>query len=295
MNHTHKPLVVLGSANMDLVTRVETFPQAGETLPGSALEQHPGGKGANQAVAAARAGAKVSFIGNIGHGAFGDALVSGLAEGGIDLTHLRRSKELPAGTALILLNRAGENQIVVTRSSNDMVNPAQVRQAGALIQQAGLLLVQLEVPLAAVTAAIALAHKAKVPVMLNPAPITQPLPKSLLKQVTWLTPNEHELAVLTGATVQTKEQLEQGAQKLLSAGVPNIVVTCGARGACWVSANGTRWFPARKVKVVDTVGAGDCFSGMLAAGLIGGLPPEAAIRKAVQAATLNVTKPGARS
>ncbi|MGV3756410.1 MAG: ribokinase [Verrucomicrobiota bacterium] len=295
MRSMRKPLVVLGSANMDLVTRMNVFPQPGETRPGSALEQHPGGKGANQAVAAARAGTKVGFIGNIGHGSFGDTLVSGLAKEGIDLTHLRRSKELPAGTALILLNRAGENQIVVTRSSNELVSAAQVRQAKPLIQQAGLLLVQLEVPLAAVTTAISLAHKAKVPVMLNPAPISRPLPKRLLAQVTWLTPNEHELAVLTGVTARTKEQLEQGAQKLLSAGVPNIVVTCGARGACWVSANTTRWFPARKVKVVDTVGAGDCFSGVLAAGLTRGLPPEAAIRKAVQAATLNVTKLGARS
>jgi ribokinase len=295
MRSLSKPLIVIGSANMDLVTRVHAFPQQGETRPGSALEQHPGGKGANQAVAAARAGAKVSFIGNIGHGAFGDALVAGLVKESIDLTHLRRSKELPAGTALILLNAEGENQIVVTRSSNDLVNTAQIRQAKPLIQQAGLLLVQLEVPLAAVTAAISLAHKAKVPVMLNPAPITQPLPKSLLKQVTWLTPNEHELAVLTGSTVRTKEQIEQGARKLLSVGMPNIVVTCGARGACWVSANGTRWFPARKVKVVDTVGAGDCFSGALAAGLTRGLLPAAAIQQAVQAATLNVTKPGARS
>ncbi len=295
MISTCKPLVVLGSANMDLVTRVHAFPQPGETHPGSGLEQHPGGKGANQAVAAARAGAKVSFIGNIGHGAFGDELVSGLVKESIDLTHLRRSDRLPAGTALILLNAAGENQIVVTRSSNELVSAAQVHQAKPLIQQAGLLLVQLEVPLAAVTAAIALAHKAKVPVMLNPAPITRPLPKSLLKQVTWLTPNEHELAVLTRSTVRTKEQVEQGARKLLSVGLPNIVVTCGARGACWVSANGTRWFPARKVKVVDTVGAGDCFSGVLAAGLTRGLLPAIAIQEAVQAATLNVTRHGARS
>lgn len=295
MSSTRKPLVVLGSANMDLVTRMDAFPQPGETRPGSALEQHPGGKGANQAVAAARAGAKVSFIGNIGHGAFGDALVSGLEKGSIDLTHLRRSKKLPAGTALILLNAAGENQIVVTRSSNELVNAAQVRQAKALIQQAGMLQVQLEVPLAAVTAAIAIAHKAKVPVLLNPAPITGPLPKSLLKQVTWLTPNEHELSVLTGVTARTEKQVELGAQKLLRAGIPNVVVTCGARGACWVSAAGAHWFPARKVKAVDTLGAGDCFSGVLAARLGQGDEPAQAIRTAIAAASLAVTKTGAQS
>jgi ribokinase len=295
MRSPSKPLVVIGSANMDLVTRVTTFPQAGETLPGSALEQHPGGKGANQAVAAARAGAQVSFIGNIGHGAFGDALVSGLVKEGIALSHLRRSRKLPAGTALILLNQAGENQIVVTRSSNDLVSAAQVRQATSLIQQAAILLVQLEVPLAAVNAAITIAHKAKVPVLLNPAPVTGPLPKNLLKQVTWLTPNEHELGLLTGAAVQTEKQVELGAQKLLQAGVPNVVVTCGARGACWVSAAGSHWFPARKVKVVDTVGAGDCFSGVLAARILAGDVTAQTIRTAITAASLAVTKAGAQS
>lgn len=295
MRSPSKPLVVIGSANMDLVTRVAVFPQAGETLPGSALELHPGGKGANQAVAAVRAGAKVSFIGNIGHGAFGDILVSGLVKEGIALSYLRRISKLPAGTALILLNQAGENQIVVTRSSNDLVNVAQVRSAKPLLQKAGMLLLQLEIPLRAVTAAISVACAAKVPVMLNPAPVTRPLPVRLLKQVAWLTPNEHELAVLTGQPASSPQQVDQGAQKLRSLDVVNVVVTCGARGACWVSAAGIRWFPARKVKVVDTVGAGDCFSGVLAARILAGDETAQAIRTAITAASLAVTKTGAQS
>lgn len=294
MNLPRRQLVVIGSANMDLVTRVKEFPQPGETTTGSALELHPGGKGANQAVAAARAGAKVSFIGNIGEGAFGDVLVDGLKKEGIDLKYLERSRKLPAGTAVILLNAQGENQIIVTRSSNDLVNAAQVRKARTLIASAGMVLLQLEVPFAAVRQAIFLAHAAKAPVMLNPAPVMQALPKSLLVKLDWLTPNEHELAVLTKSAVRTKAEIQNAAQSLLRAGVKNIVVTCGAKGACWVSARGSQWFPAQEVKVVDTVGAGDCFSGSLAAALALGSDPGEAICRAVNTATMKVTRKGAR-
>ncbi|HEY1171709.1 MAG TPA: ribokinase [Verrucomicrobiae bacterium] len=294
MSSPRKQVVVIGSANMDLVTRVREFPRPGETIAGSALEQHPGGKGANQAVAAARAGAKVSFIGNIGRGAIGDALVAGLKKERIDLMHLERSRELPAGTAVILLNQRGENQIVVTRSSNDLVSVDQVHEAKKTIQQAGMVLLQLEVPLAAVREAVAIAHKSGVPVMLNPAPIAEALPEVLLEKVDWLTPNERELTVLAKTKVSTKAEIETAARKLLRTGVKNVVVTCGARGACWVSLTGTQWIPAKRVKAVDTVGAGDCFSGTLAAALVHGDEPAGAIRYAVDAATVKVTQKGAR-
>ncbi len=289
MKSARKSLIVIGSANMDLLTRVKAFPRAGETQPGKALVHRPGGKGANQAIAAVQAGAKVEFIGNIGKGTFGEALVANLKREKVKLSHLERSAKLPAGTALILLNEEGENQIVVTQSSNDLVSVAQIRKAKELIQGAGLVLMQLEVPLAAVTAAISIAHAAKVPAMLNPAPVTQPLPADLLRRVTWLTPNEHELAVLTGLPAQTKAQIETGSQRLLQQGVQNVVVTCGARGACWASAQGVQWFPARKVRVTDTVGAGDCFAGTLAAGLCAGNSPMVTIRKAVAAASARVS------
>lgn len=265
MPSTHKPLVVIGSANMDLLTRVQAFPRPGETMPGSALLQRPGGKGANQAIAAAQAGAPVSFIGNIGTGAFGDALVANLEQAGIDLFHLERSSKLPAGTALILLKEAGENEIVVTQSSNELVSVAQIKRSKQLIQSAGMVLLQLEIPLASVQAAIALAHAAKVPVVLNPAPCTKPLPSKILKQIDWLTPNEHELAALTGKRVKSMTDVAVAAQHLLSQGARNVIVTCGAKGACWVTGDQVTWFPAPRVKVIDTVGAGDCFSGVFAA------------------------------
>lgn len=265
MPSTRKPLVVIGSANMDLLTRVQAFPRPGETMPGSALLQRPGGKGANQAIAAAQAGATVSFIGNIGTGAFGDALVANLENAGIDLSHLERSPKLPAGTALILLNETGENEIVVTRSSNELVGLAQIKRSKQLIQEAGMVLLQLEIPLASVQEAIKLAHAAKVPVVLNPAPCTKPLPGKLLKQIDRLTPNELELAALTGKQVKSMTDVAVAAQHLLSLGARNIIVTCGAKGACWVTHDRITWFPAPCVKVIDTVGAGDCFNGVFAA------------------------------
>jgi len=295
MSSARKPLIVIGSANMDLLTRVPSFPCPGETMPGSALQQRPGGKGANQAVAAARTGAPVSFVGNIGAGAFGDALVVNLELAGIDLSRLERSAKVPAGTALILLNKAGENQIVVTRSSNDLVSPAQIKRARRLIQGAGMLLLQLEIPLASVEAAITIAHAAKVPVILNPAPCEAPLSRKLLAQVDWLTPNEHELAMLTGKRATKPGEVEAAARLLVRQGARNVVVTCGASGACWVTHDKVTWFPAPRVKVIDTVGAGDCFNGVLAAQLLAGQHANQALVQAVAGASKEISssrKPG---
>ncbi len=283
-------VVVIGSANMDLLSRVKTFPRPGETRSGDALQQRPGGKGANQAIAAARCGAKVSFIGNIGHGAFGDVLVQGLEREGIDLTHLARSSRLPAGTALILLNEAGENQIVVTRSSNDLVSPAQIRRAKRLIQGAEMMLLQMEIPWASVQTAIEIAHAAGVPVILNPAPVTQSLPKGVLSKITWLTPNEHELAILTGQRVDSPAEIEAAAGWLLAQGVPNVVVTCGARGAFWASKTTRKWAPAPVVKVIDTVGAGDFFNGAFAFNLAAGRGALGALDASIRIASAKVAQ-----
>lgn len=283
-------VVVIGSANMDLLSRVKTFPQPGETRSGDALRQRPGGKGANQAIAAAECGARVSFIGNIGHGAFGDVLVQGLERAGIDLTHLARSSKLPAGTALILLNEAGENQIVVTRSSNDLVSSAQIRRAKRLIQKADAVLLQMEIPWVSVQTAIEIAHTAGVPVILNPAPVAKPLPKSALSKVTCLTPNEHELAILTGRPTKTVPEIESAATSLLSQGVLNVVVTCGARGAFWASKEGEKWVTAPVVKVIDSVGAGDIFNGYLVSQIMIGNDFESALNKAVRFSSKRLMK-----
>ena len=270
MQHKSSTLVVIGSANMDLISHVKQFPAPGETRSGSALVQRPGGKGANQAIAAARNGAKVSFIGNIGRDVFGDVLVRNLKQAGVNLKYLARSAQTPAGTALILLDEARENQIVVTRSSNDLVSPEQVMKAKPLIEKAGAVLLQMEIPYSTVEAAIDLAFAAGVPVILNPAPVIKPLPKKLLRKIFCLTPNEHELAVLTGKNTETPDAITSSARILYSQGVENVAVTCGARGVFWGSKAGEKWIPAPVVKLNDSVGAGDFFNGALAAGLVSG-------------------------
>lgn len=264
-------LVVIGSANMDLISHVKQFPAPGETRSGSALVQRPGGKGANQAIAAALNGAKVSFIGNIGRDVFGDALVHNLKQAGVNLKYLARSAEAPAGTALILLDEARENQIVVTRSSNDLVSPEQVMKAKPLIEKAGAVLLQMEIPYPTVEAAIILAYSVGVPVILNPAPVVKPLSKKLLRKISWLTPNKLELSVLSQVgSLETAGEIMAAARDLQAQGVENVAVTCGARGVFWVSKEGEKWIPAPVVKLNDSVGAGDFFNGGLAAWLVAG-------------------------
>ena len=287
-------IVVIGSANTDLVVRVPKLPRPGETVTGGALRVVAGGKGANQAVAAARAGARVTFVANIGKDDFGDAAVKGLCRERIDTRYIVRSRTKPSGVALIMVDAHGENLISVARGSNNELLPKHADAALLAIRKASCLMAQLEIPLATVRHAIELANRHRVPVLLNPAPV-QPVPASVLCRATFLTPNQHELTALTGLPAERKSEVEVAARKLHRLGVAHVLATCGARGVCWCSAAGVRWFPAPKVKVVDTVGAGDCFSGTFAAAIAEGKSVEEAIRFAVAAAAISVTRPGAQS
>jgi ribokinase len=287
-------MVVVGSANTDLVVRVPRLPRPGETVTGGQFQIAAGGKGANQAVAAARAGAWVTFIGDIGKDDFGNATLNGLRREGINTRYVVRSNSSPSGVALIMVDARGENLIGVARGSNDELLPRHVEAALPAIREARLLVVQLEIPLKTVRRAIELANRHGVPVLLNPAPV-QPVPESLLRQATFLTPNEHELAALTGRTTKRKSAVESAAGKLRECGVEQVLVTCGARGVCWRSAGGIRWFPAPRVRAVDTVGAGDCFSGVFAAAIAEGKSVEEAIHFAAAAAAISVTRYGAQS
>ena len=287
------PIVVVGSSNTDLVIRSVQLPRPGQTVLGGEFRIVPGGKGANQAVAAARAGARVTFVANIGRDDFGDAALRRLREEGIDTRYIARSKSSPSGVALILVDRRGENLISVARCSNDELTAAQVRAAEPSIRNACCLVVQLEIPMPAIRAAIKLARQHDVPVLLNPAP-ARPLARTLLRHVDLLTPNQTELAELTRRSVRTRHAVQHSARMLLASGVKNVLVTCGSRGVCWCSDVGERWFAAPKVKAVDTVGAGDCFSGALAAALAQGESLEGAIPFAVSAASISVTRPGAQ-
>jgi len=287
-------VIVVGSANTDLVVRAPRLPCPGETVTGGEFRIVAGGKGANQAMAASRAGARVTFIACIGGDDFGDAAVAGLRREKIDTRYVVRNKQVPSGVALIMVDARGENLISVARGSNDELLPRHVDAALPAIRRARCLLVQLEIPLASVRRAVELAARHHVPVVLNPAP-AQPVPEDLLRRVTFLTPNEHELRALAGRSVESKSDIETAASKLHAAGVAQVLVTCGSRGACWCGTEGIRWFPAPKVKAIDTVGAGDCFSGAFAAAYGEGMPIAKAIRFAVAAASISVTRSGAQS
>jgi len=287
-------VVVIGSANTDLVIRVRQLPHWGETVTGGRFAIVSGGKGANQAVAASRAGASVTLIANIGRDPFGNAALNGLRLERIDTRYVTRSPATPSGVALIMVGRRGANLIAVAGGSNDELSPKDIDAALPAIRGARCLVLQLEIPLATVRHAIGLAHRHGVPVLLNPAPARH-LPLKLLPHATWLTPNQRELATLTGLPTRTKSEVATAACKLRMRGVEHILVTLGERGVCWCSGAGTRWFAAPKVRAIDTVGAGDCFSGAFAATVAEGNSVADAIRFAVAASAISVTRPGAQS
>ncbi|TQJ52329.1 ribokinase [Streptomyces sp. NBC_00080] len=278
-------IVVLGSTNMDLVAYVEKPPQRGETVTGREFRTIPGGKGANQAVAAAHAGGTVSMIGAVGNDAFGTRLRSTLEHSGVNTDHLR-TVESPSGTAHIVVDDEGGNAIVVVPGANGTVDHL-VPGDEVLISSADALLLQLEVPLAAVVASARAARAHGVRTILTPAP-AQPLPPELLAAIDLLVPNEHEAATLTGRT-----DPREAATALLDS-VPEVVITLGASGSLYAS-RGTQplTVPAPRVTAVDSTGAGDTFVGALAVALGEGRPVREALAWASAAAALSVQRPGA--
>jgi ribokinase len=284
-------VAVVGSSNTDLVSMGDRLPQPGETLLHDAFLRAAGGKGANQAVAAARAGARVAFIAAVGDDEFGRSALAGLRKDRIDVRCVRVLSGVPSGIALILVDKRGENMIAVAPGANARLAPADVDRSRAAIQRADVLLASLEVPLASVARAARIAAAARRIVILNPAPApARPLPVSLLRCVTYLTPNETELAAVLGA----RRAGPREARKLFALGVKAILVTRGARGVRIISQNGVMDVPAFKVRPVDTVGAGDAFNGAFAAALAEGRPLRDAVRFAQAAAAISVTIRGAQ-
>ena len=285
--------MVVGSSNTDMIIRVPRIPRAGETLLGGEFLTAAGGKGANQAVGAARAGGKVAFIARVGRDAFGDQAIAGLLRDGIDVSRVFRDKLTPSGVALIFVAQDGENSIAVAGGANAKLSPSDVKKAAGVIRSAGLLVAQLETPLATVTAAVELAVKAGVPVILNPAP-ARPLPNSLLERISILTPNETEAELLTGIKVTDAAAAAKACSKLRSRGVGIVILTLGERGAFLADANGRRLVPGFKVKTVDSTAAGDIFNGALSVALAEGKAVFDAVRFANAAAALSVTRLGAQ-
>lgn len=287
-------LVVLGSVNADHVLRVPHFPRPGETLTGHSYQVVPGGKGANQAVAAARLGAPVSFIARIGDDAIGQQMRQGFEQDGIDVSAVEFDETLPTGIAIIYVSNEGENSIGISAEANGALSPAMVKRHEAMIADAHTLLLQLEVPLESVFEAAKLARSHGTRVVLNPAP-ARPLPANLLALVDLITPNQTEAELLTGVKVSDEASAAQAAARFHQMGISDVMITLGSQGVYCSNAKQQQLIPGFRVEAVDTTAAGDTFNGALLAAELAGADFNAAVRFAHGAAALSVTKFGAQS
>ncbi|MBE3576957.1 MAG: ribokinase [Limnochordales bacterium] len=286
---------------MDLVVEVERAPIAGETIIGRAFRQVAGGKGANQAQAAARLGAEVKLVGRVGQDSLGETRLAALRAEGIDTSRVIRDSAHPTGVALITVEADGQNRIVVVPGANEAVSPSDIASAIPLFAWADMVVVQLEIPLEAVDAALSTAAAHRVPVLLNPAPApATSLPDSWWPRISLLVPNQTEAATLTGIDTGSPAGIEQAARQLLGMGAGAVIITAGASGAYVLSRPGSAgaapagcWIPAFPVSPVDTVGAGDAFCGALATRLAMGDDLLAAARYASATAAIAITRPGA--
>ena len=287
-------LLVLGSVNADHVLRVPHFPRPGETLAGHSYRVVPGGKGANQAVAAARLGAAVSFIARIGDDAIGHQMKTGFAQDGIDVSAVELDDTLPTGIAIIYVSDEGENSIGLSAEANGALTPAVVQGHEAMIAGAHTLLLQLEVPLESVFEAARLARSHGTRVVLNPAP-AQPLPAELLALVDLITPNQTEAELLTGVRVTDEASARQAAARFHQMGIGEVMITLGSQGVYCSKGQQQALIAGFRVEAVDTTAAGDTFNGALLAADLAGASFQDAVRFAHGAAALSVTRFGAQS
>jgi ribokinase len=287
-----KKITVIGSFVTDLVARVNEFPEEGETILGTALNQYPGGKGANQAVALARLGGSVEMIGMVGDDANGKMFKDIFKKEGIVGKNIFTTKKALTATAMIQINKHAQNRIVVIPGANFEFSLNDLKKVESQLKNSNLVVTQLELTPAVEEAIINMCFKHKVPLQLNPAPAYK-LSSDILSKVTYLTPNELELSILTGIKTDNLENVEKAVKKLLKLGVKNVITTLGGNGAMMGNKDGVKHIPGYKVKVIDTVGAGDAFNGGFAFAITNGYTIEQAVRFANAVGALAVTKNGA--
>lgn len=287
-------VLVVGSANMDLVVTSERFPKPGETIFGRGFEMFPGGKGANQAVSCAKLGGVTYFLGKMGNDDFHDLLNKSLSENGVKVEDVIVENNAHTGVALISVDGTGENEIIVISGTNMMFTEEDLLLKKDYFSRAKVVLTQLEIPIKTVTLAAKLAKENNSIFILNPAPAAE-LSDELLSQVDYITPNESELELLSKHIISDKASAEQAAKTLLKRGVKNVIVTIGEEGSLLVNNERTEHFETHKVKAVDTTAAGDSFNGALAYLLSIGKTIDEAIHFANYSAALSVTKPGAQN
>ncbi|WP_027695839.1 ribokinase [Vibrio litoralis] len=290
-------LIVLGSVNADHVLQVPSFPRPGETLMGRNYQVIPGGKGANQAVAAARLGADIGFIACVGSDSFGQNIIQSFAQDGINTDYVSSIQSTPTGVALIQVSDEGENSICLSPEANNALDQDRVSIFKDPIQHCDYLLLQLETPLDGIESAIKLAKSSSnsnIKVVLNPAP-AKALPDSILNNIDIITPNETEAEVLTGIAVTDDNSAQEAANNLHEKGIPTVIITLGAKGV-WLSENGKgKIIQGFKVKALDTTAAGDTFNGAFVTALLEGVDTVQAIYFAHAAAALSVTRFGAQT
>lgn len=287
-------IVVVGSSNTDMVIKAGHLPAPGETILGGTFLMNPGGKGANQAVAAARLGGKVQFVAKTGNDIFGRQSLQLFQEEGIDTTHIFADPKNPSGVALITVDAHGENCIVVASGANATLGPSDLQKAREAISSSSILLLQLEIPVEAVEFSVQLVAQSGGRIVLNPAP-ARPLPDSLLSRISIITPNKKEAEMLTDIVITGDDTAKQAAIRLAEKGISTVIITLGPRGALVYHEQRFTMVPAPEVQAVDTTAAGDVFNGALVVALAEGFEMIAAVAFACQAAAISVTRMGAQS
>ena len=287
-------ILVIGSANTDMVIKTNHFPLPGETVLGGRFIMNPGGKGANQAIAATRLGSQVTFITKLGNDIFGQQALQQFLKEGVNANYVVTDPDNPSGVALITVDEKGENTIVVAPGSNGTLNHEDVEKAEEAFKEAEIILLQLEIPLPTVVFAAELATRYQKKVILNPAPAA-PLPEELYPHLFMITPNRSEAEALSGVQIKDLASAEKAAEKIHQKGVRNVVITLGTQGALAYTGTDAKLLPAPKVMAVDTTAAGDVFNGALAVGISEGMPLPAAVEFANQAAAISVTRMGAQA